>query len=503
MVLLSPSASGIGRVELYDVRQTLSIGGNTHLKTPLQKKTEKNIIRLCDCLSVTPAPEETCPPNCGAFYVNTPKRTYTFASDICQEWVCALCQLAFQKNLGDTEKRELQRGEHGTSMADNDLYSAWKADCALPLSQYLVTVQSTEASRRCKLVGDYFLSSDTEALQLLEVQTEQCVYCWPYHGLRRFGPVQGGFSIEAGRRCASGEGQFIFQTKHGSQIHQSVDEAIALKSVQDKGTKHSPQPPNFSTNYNVSDQEEGSTGSLTNYSDNHFQPDPPVESPEPEIEPDCEAYTTIKYSSHLTPPKMGLLMHTTWATRSLHGDREVEDEEEEEDDDEQRCRSLNAISLQDVGDDSIYYNLRSWIREREGEAQVEPESASSGLDCAYATVNIPLSSSSLSDPNAHPRPPTNPLPQVLAKPQHQVQPKPQYQPDVQHQFSPFQTQSQGQKEKYSEEEENARRDSLTVTPIEFPVNFKQKLSELLGKDLAKVQQAPPLGGEDTPMLDRY
>lgn len=495
MVLLSPSASGIGRVELYDVRQTLSIAGNTHLIPPLQKKTEKNIIRLCDFLSVTSAPEEICPPDYGAFYVNTPKRTYTFASDICQEWVRALCQLAFQKDLGDTEKREFQRGDYGTSMADNDLYSTWQTDGEQPLAQYLVTVQSTEASKRCKLLGDYFLSSDTEALQLLEVQSEQCVYCWPYHCLRRFGPVQGGFSIEAGRRCASGEGQFIFQTKHGSQIHQNVDEAIALKSVQDKETKHSPQPPSFSTNYNASDQEEGSTGSMTKCSDNHFQPEPSVKSPEPEIEHDCEAYATIKYSSHLTPSKTGLLMQTTWATRSLHEDRGVEDEEEEDDDDdEQRCRSLNAISLQDVGDDSIYYNLRSWMREREEEAEVQPE-------CAYSIVNIPLSSSQ-PDPNAHPRPPASPLPQVLAKPQHQVQPKPQYQPGVQHNFSPIQTQSQGQKETCSEEK-SAKRDSLTVTPIEFPVNFKQKLSELLGKDLAKVQQAPPMGGEDTPILDRY
>lgn len=44
---------------------------------------------------------------------------------------------------------------------------------------------------------------------------------------------QGGIMIEAGRRCPSGEGQFIFQSKQGSQIHRAIEDAIMHQSVQE------------------------------------------------------------------------------------------------------------------------------------------------------------------------------------------------------------------------------------------------------------------------------
>lgn len=61
---------------------------------------------------------------------------------------------------------------------------------------------------------------------------------------------QGGIMIEAGRRCHTGEGQFIFLSKQGSQIHRAIEEAIMHQSVQEllaQATalpqEFAPQPP--------------------------------------------------------------------------------------------------------------------------------------------------------------------------------------------------------------------------------------------------------------------
>lgn len=63
-------------------------------------------------------------------------------------------------------------------------------DPTLPPNQYQVSVQSTEASRRCKLAGKYLVSPEKEAVILLACNTGHIVYCWPYRLLRKFGHVE-------------------------------------------------------------------------------------------------------------------------------------------------------------------------------------------------------------------------------------------------------------------------------------------------------------------------
>lgn len=60
----------------------------------------------------------------------------------------------------------------------------------LPPNQYQVTVQSTEASRRCKLAGEYLVSPDTDTLILLACKTGHIIYSWPYRLLRKFGQLE-------------------------------------------------------------------------------------------------------------------------------------------------------------------------------------------------------------------------------------------------------------------------------------------------------------------------
>lgn len=93
-VLFKPSSSGVGRLELYTVHDNRA---SPHHKTfAWQRIAPKKVVRLCDCVSVTPALEESCPPGCTALYLCTTVCTYTLASKSCQDWLVALCQLAFQ-----------------------------------------------------------------------------------------------------------------------------------------------------------------------------------------------------------------------------------------------------------------------------------------------------------------------------------------------------------------------------------------------------------------------
>lgn len=93
-MVFKPSQAGIGRIEMYDVRE----GAGVSAKLAILKKAEKRVIRLTECLSVTPAPEESCPAGCAAFYLNTAQRIYTLAAPEQDECVPALCSLAFQVN---------------------------------------------------------------------------------------------------------------------------------------------------------------------------------------------------------------------------------------------------------------------------------------------------------------------------------------------------------------------------------------------------------------------
>lgn len=58
---------------------------------------------------------------------------------------------------------------------------------------------------------------------------------------------QGGIMIEAGRRCHTGEGQFIFLSKQGAQIKRAIEEAIMHQSVQELLAQATALPQEFAS----------------------------------------------------------------------------------------------------------------------------------------------------------------------------------------------------------------------------------------------------------------
>lgn len=106
MMVFKPSMTGIGRIEMFDERE----GTGVSAKLANLKKAEKRVIRLRECLSVTPALGESCPAGCSAFYLNTTQRIYTLAAPTEDDWVPAICSLAFQVNSCAMKEKRRERG---------------------------------------------------------------------------------------------------------------------------------------------------------------------------------------------------------------------------------------------------------------------------------------------------------------------------------------------------------------------------------------------------------
>lgn len=55
------------------------------------------------------------------------------------------------------------------------------------VSNFRVTIQTSEASARCGLKGAYWLQAGPESLVLKELDSHKTVLEWPYNLLRRYG----------------------------------------------------------------------------------------------------------------------------------------------------------------------------------------------------------------------------------------------------------------------------------------------------------------------------
>ncbi|KAG7333799.1 hypothetical protein KOW79_002206 [Hemibagrus wyckioides] len=198
------SRNGVARLELTET-------GPERSPVIVRKQPDRKIIRLADCISVVRLPPhaEALPgDNMAAFCVGTDEKKLVFAveKEGCGEWVEKICEIAFQKNSSNAPQPVLQ-------MEENEIYASREEVFEFP-----VTVQQSEASLRCSLQGAYCLQVGEDMLILKDTDSKQRVMSWPYKLLRRFGRDKITLSIEAGRRCESGPGAFIFDTKQGDDI---------------------------------------------------------------------------------------------------------------------------------------------------------------------------------------------------------------------------------------------------------------------------------------------
>ncbi|XP_026790426.2 docking protein 2 [Pangasianodon hypophthalmus] len=204
--------NGVARLELTET---------TPERSPVivRKHPDRKIVRLADCISVVRLPPhaEALPgDNMAAFCVATDEKRLVFAveKENCGEWVEKICEIAFQKSSNNVPQLVLQ-------MEENQIYASREE-----VFEFLVTVQQSEASVRCSLQGAYWLQVGEDMFMLKDTDSKQRVMEWPYKLLRRYGRDKTTFSIEAGRRCDSGPGTFIFETKQGDEILHLMELAI-------------------------------------------------------------------------------------------------------------------------------------------------------------------------------------------------------------------------------------------------------------------------------------
>ncbi|KAM8990815.1 docking protein 2 [Ara ararauna] len=194
--------------------------------------SSKRLVKLSDCVYVAEVSgDAACPKDTVPFLLETTDRRYLLATDTTEaaDWIQKLCELAFPRSR--EEQAASKKGQQSTlgtdrefSMEENCLYSS-RSKAGLEQA-FKVTVRATESSERCQLWGQCILQAGKEALELRDPQTLEILYSWPYHFLRRFGRDKVTFSFEAGRRCASGEGNFEFETRQGNEIFQAIELAI-------------------------------------------------------------------------------------------------------------------------------------------------------------------------------------------------------------------------------------------------------------------------------------
>ncbi|XP_067118080.1 docking protein 1b [Osmerus mordax] len=234
-VLYPASQNGIARLEFYDCSTS---SGNQPIST---KKLDKKIIRLSECISILPSLEAGPKEGMATFCVETNDKTHVFAADksVSTEWVEKMCDIAFQGGSGAGSS--ISDDQQNLQMAENMIYYSREE-----VSEFWVSVQRTEASERCGLLGTYYLRADKDNLVLRESKSRMSLLVWPYKLLRRYGRDRVMFSFEAGRRCESGPGNFTFETKQGNEIFSIVEAAIRSQKSQAEerpATSDPAQPP--------------------------------------------------------------------------------------------------------------------------------------------------------------------------------------------------------------------------------------------------------------------
>ncbi|XP_028272593.1 docking protein 3 [Parambassis ranga] len=223
--LFPHSSSGVGRLEIQDMGGGAAgadhgTGGRKHHPSHGDRKLK--VVRLSELISVLRLPPnaEACPmENMSAFCVETQDRTMVFAAlkDECVDWVDKLCHSSFQREGGSSSAQ--------LHMEENQIYSS-----ADEVTDFWVVIQRTDAATRCGLQGSYWLQVGRESLLLKETQKKNIIREWPYELLRRYGRDKMVLTIEAGRRCTSGPGTFIFETQQAERVFSLIQSTIKLKT---------------------------------------------------------------------------------------------------------------------------------------------------------------------------------------------------------------------------------------------------------------------------------
>lgn len=216
--LYDSGKSGVKRLEIYDSEENFS------------RHAQHKVITLEQCVKVVPALQKHQP---NVFEVQTQTQEQQFSAESfgeMTEWIEAVQTVSF----GQLASAAVPEKFPDPPVEENVLYNSIDVPHVFPVSAV-----ETEASVRCRLEGHFYLLVGPRGLSLASRGQQgamgKVLFWWPFCNIRRYGMVQGAFSFEAGRKCASGEGLFTWRSPEAADIHRamvdwlkvSLDSAVA------------------------------------------------------------------------------------------------------------------------------------------------------------------------------------------------------------------------------------------------------------------------------------
>lgn len=127
-------------------------------------------------------------------------------------WIAAFQSVAFKENTSNNIIEE----------EFNDLY------CSSGEGVFSIQLEETEASQRCGLSPKMY-TLVVAAVDVKLMDKDVVMFTWPYRYIRRYGHRDGKFTFEAGRKCESGEGSFVFKHKNQQEIFRCI--SARMKSM--------------------------------------------------------------------------------------------------------------------------------------------------------------------------------------------------------------------------------------------------------------------------------
>nr|CAB3239460.1 docking protein 5 [Phallusia mammillata] len=192
-VLHSRSPTGVPRIELHDTKNTKA----------------KNTISLDKCVKI----QKSSPKDGKVFQLEV-----FFDDDKPQI-------------LSTTDEGELEKWASGISHV---LFGGASDESSVFFD---VEIKDTDMAKKFSLKGSYLLNVSAEDILLVDKKNRMTIIKWPLHLLRKYGRDKQEFSLEAGRRCPSGQGMFYFITDNYNAIFQEVEKNV--KSIASRGRAQS------------------------------------------------------------------------------------------------------------------------------------------------------------------------------------------------------------------------------------------------------------------------